>query len=172
METSDMEIILSNYLNYDDFHSEDELNVFNSILYELDPMASKCDFEDIFEGFFGIKSRPEPIWENTLHENIFSKLFPFLEKQVVFGLGEGAYKKYKALKYTADFYDPKELTVWEIDGESHSSELQKLKDRKRDLILGIEFSIETVRVTNEEVERLLLDRIRSRNVVRQVEIVK
>lgn len=105
------------------------------------------------------------MWKNTLHENIFAYLFPNLERQKVFGLGKGGYKKYGVKKYTADFYDKEDNSIWEVDGNSHNSEVQKLKDENRDLILKIEFDIETYRVTNKEVEEILLKKIRRSKVV-------
>ncbi len=160
------EMMLSKYLDYDDFISEKELEVFNSLLYDSDPTANKNNsFEDIFDLFFGQNFKPDPIWENTLHENLFHKLFPFLERQVVKGLGKGSYAKYGVKKYTLDFLDTSDNIAWEIDGESHNSKLQKIKDQKRDLILELEFGVTTYRITNKDVEKLLLNRIRDRKVV-------
>lgn len=84
---------------------------------------------------------------------------------MVFGLGKGAYTKYGVLKYTADFYWEEENKIYEIDGNSHKTELQKIKDKKRDLILELEFGIKTVRYTNKQVEQMLLERIRENKVV-------
>lgn len=157
------EIINSEYLGYNDFLSHEELEIFSFYMYEADPRRLK-GFEDIFENFFGNK-KEKPIWQNTKHEKIFKKLYPFLKSQMVFGLGEGAYKKYGVLKYTADFYWEEENKIYEIDGNSHKTELQKLKDKKRDLILELDFGIKTVRYTNEQVEQILLERIRENKVV-------
>ncbi|MCO4347473.1 endonuclease domain-containing protein [Staphylococcus agnetis] len=160
------EIILSDYLTYDDFLSHEELELFSSFMFEANPRKIES-FGDIFDGVFGDRLT-KPIWQNTKHENIFKELFPFLKCQVVFGLGKGAYKKYGVLKYTADFYSEEENKVYEIDGNSHKTELQKLKDEKRDLILELEFGIKTVRFTNKQVEEMLLERIRANKVVERI----
>ena len=157
------EIILSDYLTHDDFLSHEELELFSSFMFEANPRKIE-GFEDIFNGVFGDRLT-KPIWQNTKHENVFSELFPFLKSQVVFGLGKGAYKKYGVLKYTADFYSEERNIVYEVDGSSHKTELQKLKDEKRDLILELEFGIKTVRFTNKQVEKMLLERIRTNKVV-------
>lgn len=162
------EIILSNYLSHKDFRSKEEIEVFNSIIYKLDPTNTGDFFRDVFDSFMNDFVKPDPIFKNTVHENIFSKLFPFLEKQVVFGLGKDAYKKYKVLKYTADFYNREDNVIWEIDGDNHKNGLQKLKDEKRDLILELEYQAETIRISNKEVEELLLERIRDRKVVEKI----
>lgn len=160
------ELILSDYLSYKDFKSEKELEVFNQIIYECDPKKMKDNgFADIFDTFMSGFVKPAPIWHDTLHENIFHRLFPFLEKQVVIGLGKGSYEKYKVKKYTLDFFNREDNIAWEIDGKSHISKIQKLKDEKRDIVLFIEFGIETKRVTNKFVEELLLERIRKSKVV-------
>ncbi|WP_126498228.1 DUF559 domain-containing protein [Staphylococcus simulans] len=93
------------------------------------------------------------------------KTIPFLSSQIVFGLGKGAYKKYGVLKYTADFFWEEENKIYEIDGDNHKTELQKLKDKKRDLIFELEFGIKTIRYTNKQVEEMLLERIRENKVV-------
>lgn len=77
-------------------------------------------------------------------------------------------KKYGVLKYTADFYSEERNIVYEVDGSSHKTELQKLKDEKRDLILELEFGIKTVRFTNKQVEKMLLERIRTNKVVERI----
>src|SRR5699024_291011 len=166
MEMKDVignEIILSDYLTHDDFLSHEELELFSSFMFEANPRKIE-GFEDIFDGFFG-ERLTKPIWQNTKHENIFEELFPFLKSQIVFGLGKGSYKKYVVLKYTADFYDEDNNKIYEIDGNSHKTELQKLKDKKRDLILELEFGIKTVRFTNKQVEQMFLERIRENKVV-------
>lgn len=159
------EQILSNYLIARDFESLDEIKIFNSVIITCNPRYSSDTFESVFEIFFKDINKPKPVFSNTIHENIFAYLFPNLEKQVVFGLGKGSYKRFGVKKYTADFLDRDTKTIWEIDGKSHEDPLQKLKDKKRDLIMQIYFGIETVRVTNEHVERLLLERIRRTKVV-------
>ncbi|MDS3930602.1 DUF559 domain-containing protein [Staphylococcus epidermidis] len=157
------EIINSNYLDYKNFLSHEELEIFSFYMYEDDPRRLK-GFEDIFGNFFGTK-KEKPIWKNTKHEKIFKNLYPFLKSQMVFGLGKGAYTKYGVLKYTADFYWEEENKIYEIDGNSHKTELQKLKYKKRDLILELEFGIKTDRYNNKQVEQMLLERIRENKVV-------
>lgn len=60
------EIINSNYLDYKDFLSHEELEIFSFYMYEADPRRLK-GFEDIFGNFFGTK-KEKPIWKNTKHE--------------------------------------------------------------------------------------------------------
>lgn len=157
------EIILSEHLNYCDFLSHEELELFSSFMFEANPRKIES-FGDVFNGIFGDRLT-KPIWQNTKHEVVFKQMFPFLKSQVVFGLGKGAYKKYGVLKYTADFYFEEENKIYEIDGNSHKTELQKLKDKKRDLILELEFGIKTARFTNKQVEQMLLEKIRENKVV-------
>ncbi|WP_447556838.1 hypothetical protein [Staphylococcus epidermidis] len=71
------EIILSDYLGYEDFTSHEELEIFSSIMNEVNPRKTE-DFLDVFGDFFGDR-RTKPIWKGTTHENVFNKLFPFLE---------------------------------------------------------------------------------------------
>ncbi|WP_447556972.1 DUF559 domain-containing protein [Staphylococcus epidermidis] len=58
--------------------------------------------------------------------------------------------------------------MYEIDGSSHKTKLQKLKDEKRDLILELEFGIKTYRFSNRKVEQMLIDRIRNNKVVERI----
>ena len=109
-----------------------------------------------------------PTTSFTKHENAFHMLYPQLERQVAFGLGKGAYKKYGVLKYTADFYDRKNNVIYEIDGNSHNWKLQQLKDEKRDLIFLIEFGIRTIRFSNHDIEKMILKRIREVDLVGKI----
>lgn len=106
---------------------------------------------------FGYK---DPMVSNGMYEQFFHILYPKLEQQVVFGTGKGGYKKYGVKKITADFYDPEEKIVYEIDGPEHKYGRHKLTDKRRDLVLGLVFNITTVRITNEEVERMIKRRIK------------
>lgn len=149
----------SDYLTKADFENEKEIAVFNGLLngyYEPD-YKSKL-FNKLFNIFIGEKEKP--VFENTKHEKVFSIMFPKLEQQVTFGTGKGGYKEWGVKKFTADFYDKKENTIYEIDGESHFTEIGKLKDRYRDGLLCLLYGVKTVRITNEEVEIMLLERIR------------
>lgn len=90
---------------------------------------------------------------NTKYETIFSKVFPYLQKQCSFGTGNGGYKKYGTKRYIADFVDPLSNTIIEIDGENHNEKLQRLKDKLRELFF-LEKGYITIRFTNQEVLNL------------------
>ena len=149
----------SDYLTKGDFENEKETAVFNGLLngYYAPDYDSKM-FNKLINVFIGVKEKP--IFENTKHEKVFSMLFPELEQQVTFGTGKGGYKEWGVNKFTADFYDKKENTIYEIDGESHFTEIGKLKDKYRDGLLRLLYGVETLRTTNKEVEIMLLERIR------------
>ena len=88
---------------------------------------------------------------SSLHENLFAWLYPELKRQVVFGTGKGGKNKYLTCRYVADFYDEQNKVIYEIDGTSHKSRLQKIKDKIRDYFFWNELRIRTIRLTNEEV---------------------
>ena len=159
------EIVCSKYLNNEDFNNDKEIELFNHLMFEAKGGFSYL-FHSSMEAFFGWGR--EPTFKNTQHEVIFANLFPFLKKQVTFGTGKGGYKEFHVKKYTVDFYNSDDNVVWEIDGESHKTELQKLKDSNRDLILKMLYGITTYRLTNEDVERILLERIRNINLAERV----
>ena len=144
------------------FSSKNEANTFWKVMFECDGGVMSLALSS-FEQF-----DKTPKTSFTKHENAFYMLYPGLKRQVTFGLGKGAYKKYKVLKYTADFYDDKNNIIYEIDGDSHNWELQKLKDEKRDLILEIEYGIKTVRFSNHDVEKMVLKRIREVGLIEQL----
>lgn len=96
---------------------------------------------------------------NTLHENLFSAMFPHLKKQVHFGTDKGGYEKYLSKRYTADFYNETTDEIYEIDGSSHKTELQKLKDNIRDIFFWQELGIKTVRLSNQDVETMVMNRL-------------
>lgn len=84
---------------------------FNGLLYECRPVKL---FDLLLEDFFNVSDKPKINFiggindsRNTLHENLFSSLYPKFKKQVHFGTGKGGYEKYLAKRYTADFYDEK-----------------------------------------------------------------
>lgn len=90
---------------------------------------------------------------NTKYENIFSKMFPYLQKQCSFGTGVDGFKKYGTKRYIADFVDPLSRTIIEIDGENHNDKLQRLKDELRGLFF-LKKGYITIRFTNQEVLNL------------------
>lgn len=144
------------------FESEREESLFHKIIFDADggflSLASEL--------FFGGDKLPK--FEYTKHENVFAKMYPGLERQVTFGTGKGGLEKWHTKKYTCDFFDRKNKIIYEIDGDSHKSEYQMLKDKFRDCFFYLEKNIKTVRVTNREVEEMLLERIRKLNLVDEV----
>ena len=144
------------------FESEREESLFHKIIFDADggflSLASEL--------FFGGDKLPK--FEYTKHENVFAKMYPGLERQVTFGTGKGGLEKWHTKKYTCDFFDRKNKIIYEIDGDSHKSEYQRLKDKFRDCFFYLEKNIKTVRVTNREVEEMLLERIRKLNLVDEV----
>ena len=136
---------------------------FNGLLYECRPIKF---FDLLLEDFFSSSDKPKINFiggindnRNTLHENLFSALYPKLKKQVHFGTGKGGYEKYLAKRYTADFYDEENDIIYEIDGASHNTELQKIKDKIRDYFFWHELGSKTVRLTNESVEKMAWERM-------------
>ena len=141
--------------------------MYKSMIKEFNPKAIKSK-NDVFDYFFkcgkwgnnflgGTNDK-----ERTLHENIFSYLYPHFKPQVVFGTGKGGHKKYLSKKFTVDFLDEENNIAVEIDGKNHTNELQKSKDRIKEIFLFLEHGIKTIRFTNEDVERMLYKRIQSR----------
>lgn len=135
-------------------------NLFNQIKFECRPNKDKPFFDDIFTMFFG-NSENNFIGgmnddRNTLHENLFQAMFPDLKAQVHFGTGVGGYEKYLAKRYTADFYDEEKKIIFEIDGKSHQTEINIIKDKIREYFFFHELGIRTIRFTNDEVEKMLI----------------
>lgn len=97
----------------------------------------------------------KPIFQHTKHEVLFGIMFPHFRQQVSFGTGKNGFKKWGVKRYTADFYDEKHSTIYEIDGSSHRSDLSRIKDKIRDLFF-VSIGIETVRISNEFVEKLYI----------------
>lgn len=95
----------------------------------------------------------------TFHEWLFSLMFPTLEKQVSFGTGKGGMKKWLCKCYTVDFLDKKEKYIYEIDGKGHDHGIHNLKDQIRDYFFS-EKGYKVIRVTNKDVENLLVKRFR------------
>src|SRR5690625_645959 len=125
-------------------------------------------FNDIFDMFFSGSHTKKKTHNfvggindtrNTLHENMFHMLYPDLTPQVHFGTGKGGLKKYHSKRFTADFYDEENEVIYEIDGSSHKEELQMLKDKIRDYFFWNELGIKTYRITNEEVEQMVIKRL-------------
>lgn len=136
---------------------------FNGLLYECNPVSP---FKAIFDSFFGGIEEPRINFvggindkRNTLHENLFSALYPNFSKQVHFGTGKGGYEKYLSKRYTADFYDEENKVIYEIDGNNHNTEIQTIKDKIRDFFFWHELGIRTVRLTNRAVENIAWERI-------------
>lgn len=136
--------------------------VFEVIKFHCNPDKGPHLLFDLFFG--GMDNKSNFIGginddRNTLHENMFQMMFPKLTPQVHFGTGKGGYKKYLSKRYTADFYDENNDTIYEIDGSNHNEEIQQLKDKIRDAFFWKELGIRTIRYTNEEVERKLMSHL-------------
>lgn len=123
---------------------------------------------DVFDIFFGQSSKLNinsnfiggiNDERNTLHENLFQAMYPNLTPQVHFGTGKGGLKTYMSTRFTVDFFDEVNGIVYEIDGKSHEDELQKTKDRIKELFFEIEHGYKTIRYTNEEVENMVIKRL-------------
>lgn len=89
----------------------------------------------------------------TLHENMFASLFPHFERQVTFGTGKNGLEKWCTKKFTADFYDPKNQVVIEIDGNSHKNKRQKVVDRMKEIFFA-EKRIKVYRISNDKVKEI------------------
>lgn len=96
----------------------------------------------------------------TTHEKMFHLMLPDLRPQVSFGTGKDGYEKYGFKRVIVDFLDKERNIAYEIDGENHRGKLQSLKDRVKTGFLNIEYDIKTIRFTNEEVEEMLIKRLR------------
>ena len=139
---------------------------FNTLKFQCNPKFSiGCLGLEFFNLFIG-KEKPINNFSGgcgdlrTTHEKIFSLLYPNYKQQVVFGTGKGGHKKYTSNKFTVDFYNDKSKIVYEIDGMNHNSKLQKLKDQIKEYYLILEHNIKTVRISNKEVEIMLMNRLK------------
>jgi|SRR5690625_900822 len=142
---------------------------YEYIRFHCRPDKDKSEFEifdEVFNMFFGQLPKGKSNFiggindkRNTLHENMFHMLYPDLTPQVHFGTGKGGLKKYHSKRFTADFYDEENEVIYEIDGSSHKEELQMLKDKIRDYFFWNELGIKTYRITNEEVEQMVIKRL-------------
>jgi hypothetical protein len=124
--------------------------------------AETHDFKDtLFDSLVLNKSviRGAKGQRRTRHEILFGALFPEMQHQVSFGTGSGGYKKYISKSFVADFYDESSMTIFEIDGDSHNTEIQKIKDFIRTSFFK-SLGIEVVRISNESVERLIKERVK------------
>lgn len=148
------------HLNFD---SKSEEELFHKILFDADGGFSAMLLDMFFNDV-----KPAPKFEYTKHENVFARMYPGLERQVTFGTGKGGLEKWHTKKFTCDFFDRENRIIYEIDGDSHKNELQTLKDKFRDCFFFLEKNIRTVRITNREVEEMLLERIRKLNLVDEV----
>src|SRR5699024_1351467 len=128
-------------------------------------------FGDIFDMFFGGSSSLNKGKEHnfvggmndtrrTLHESMFHLLYPGLKAQVHFGTGKGGLEQYLSKRFTADFLYEENWIVYEIDGRNHENELQQSKDRMKKYFLIIEHGYKTIRFTNEEVEQMVIARLK------------
>ena len=136
---------------------------FNQVKFECRPDKDIPFGIYVFDLFFGGLDKGHNFIggmndrRNTMHENMFHAMHPNMKKQVHFGTGKGGYEKYLAKRYTADFYDEENNVIYEIDGNSHKTELQSLKDKIRDYFFWHELGIKTIRFTNQEVENMVVE---------------
>lgn len=106
----------------------------------------------------------------TKHETMFHLMNPDLQAQVSFGSGKGGYEKWGFKKVTVDFLDVNNHISYEIDGVNHQEHLQKLKDRIKAKFLKDTHGIKTIRITNEQVEELVmkhLEKLKEQGVLKQ-----
>jgi Uncharacterized protein conserved in bacteria len=132
---------------------------FDYIMLKCHPYSNFNYLVDVF--FFGREANFHGGCGDyrTAHEKVFSLMFPDLQSQVPFGTGKGGYKKYRAKRYIADFYDPDRKIIYEIDGTNHKREIEQLKDKIRDYFFYHELGIRTIRLTNKDIENLLMKRL-------------
>lgn len=90
-------------------------------------------------------------FNNTRHEIMFASMHPELEHQVAFGTGLGGLKEWGTKKFTVDFFDREREIAYEIDGESHATELGVVNDKLKEIFLA-QKNISVVRFSNAEVE--------------------
>lgn len=92
----------------------------------------------------------------TYHEELFHLMFPQFKQQVPFGTGKGGLEKWGSKKFVADFYDENSKIIYEIDGKSHKPYYRQISDRLRDFFFEENLGIKTLRIMNEDVERMFL----------------
>ena len=147
--------------------NEEVKKIYERIKFECRPDKDVPLFDFMFMTFFGNveENRTNFIGgindkRNTLHENLFQVMWGnSVKPQVHFGTGKGGYEKYLTKRYTADFYDEEKNIIFEIDGDNHKNELQILKDKIRDYFFLHELGIITIRFTNEQVEKMLIEHL-------------
>lgn len=142
---------------------------FKQIKIECRPNKDiEISYSDVFDIFFGQSPKLNISSNfvggindkrNTLHENLFQAIYPSLKSQVHFGTGKDGLEKYLSKRFTADFYDEENSIIYEIDGNSHKTELQYYKDKIRDAFFFIEHGIKTIRYTNEQVELMVINKL-------------
>jgi len=139
---------------------------FEQIKFECRPNKDLNGFGDIFDMFFGGVPEPESNFiggmndsRNTLHENLFHAIYPYMKPQVHFGTGKDGLEKYHSKRFTVDFYHEENNEIYEIDGTSHKEYIQSLKDKIREYFFFHELGIRTYRITNKGVEELVLGRL-------------
>jgi very-short-patch-repair endonuclease len=96
----------------------------------------------------------------TIHENMFSMLYPGLLTQVSFGTKKHGMDNYGSRRFIVDFYDPDEKMAYEIDGKSHKRLKYRLSDVQKSICLLELYGIQTVRFTNDQVEAMLKKRLK------------
>src|SRR5699024_1403343 len=62
-------------------------------------------------------------------------------------------------RFTAVFFDEENKKIYEIDGNNHREYLQTLKDGIRNYFFWHELGIRTFRITNEKVEKIVIERL-------------
>ncbi|KON90543.1 hypothetical protein AF333_29040 [Aneurinibacillus migulanus] len=121
------------------------------------------DFGEVFDIFFSSQSSNfvggQGDKRRTTHENMFSMLYPHMKQQVHFGTGKGGLEEYLSKRFTADFYDEENNIIYEIDGDNHKTEIKILKDKIRDYFFYHELGIRTVRLTNQQVEEMMMEKL-------------
>jgi hypothetical protein len=97
----------------------------------------------------------------TMHEIMFHFMHPELNFQVSFGTRKNGVKKYGTKCFTVDFYDPDNLICYEIDGENHQQKNRFITDAIKEVCLSKEYNIKTIRITNQDIENMCQNRIKS-----------
>lgn len=145
--------------------NEIELTEDENVIFQCYMIRNDASMRDgLFNWIMNDPLKRRMITSGTTHERIFHLMYPSLKQQVVVGTGKGGYKKWGVKKFTLDFYDENKNIAYEIDGKSHETEIGKLQDKYRDMLLRYLYDIRTVRYSNEEVENMLKRRIKELGV--------
>jgi hypothetical protein len=138
--------------------------VFEVIKNKCNP-KNMINWRELVGSFFNIRQSESNFSggcgdeHRTTHENMFALMNPDLQAQVVFGTDKGGRSKYLSNRYTVDFYDQEKKIAYEIDGSNHAKELQHLKDRLKAAFLWEVYGIKTIRITNQNVEAMVMKRL-------------